>query len=208
MRFLLLILIVISNKGLYAQSDSVLISAERPDGIYLTYFDFRTNNYISKEQIVSELKKDKLDFIGKTIESGTITYTTAAGTATADARQAWAYFQNKTFYINYKSEFFRVPVFGAVCYLVATVTVINSGFYDPMFGYGVASSRTKEIREFIMNFYDGYITEFTMDRAEELISRDPQLYQEYKQLSRRNRKEQLNRYIRRYNEAHPVYFIK
>lgn len=208
MRFLLLILIVISTKALYAQSDSVRISAERPDGIYLTYFDFRINNYISKEQIVSDLKKDNLDFIGKTVESGKITYTTAAGTATADATQAWAYFQNKTFYINYKGEFFRVPVFGAVCYLVATVTVINSGFYDPMFGYGVAGTRAKEIREFIINFYDGIITEFTIDRAEELISRDPQLFHEYKQLNRRNRKEQLNRYIRRYNEAHPVYFIK
>jgi menaquinone-dependent protoporphyrinogen IX oxidase len=59
-----------------------------------------------------------------------------------------------------------------------------------------------------MNFYDGAITEFSMEKAEELLSRDPVLFAEYMKLNRRNRKEQVNRYIRRFNEAHPVYFLK
>jgi hypothetical protein len=86
--------------------------------------------------------------------------------------------------------------------------VLNAGYYDPMFGYGVNSSRSKEIREFIFNFYDGNICDFTLEKAEELLSKDKVIFAEFKSLNKRNRNEQVNRYIRRFNESHPVYFLK
>ncbi|MDP3556179.1 MAG: hypothetical protein Q8T03_02325, partial [Bacteroidota bacterium] len=116
---------------------------------------------------------------------------------------------NKTFYVNYKGSFYRVPVFGSICYLVATVEVTSVGFYDPMYNPGsVAGGRRQEVREFLINFYDGNVVEFKMDEAELLISRDKLLYDEFKKLSRRKQKEQIFRYIRKYNEAHPIYYLK
>jgi len=198
---------ILASIKLGAQSDSVALVLDRPDGVYLTYNDFRRNIFISKEQLSSDLPKDQLDFISKIMLADKFSYAINSGYQTVDTKNCWGFYQNKTLYVNFRNEFFRVPVFGAVCYLVATVTVINNGFYDPMFGYGVNANRTKEIKEFIINFYDGIITDFTIERAEQLISRDALLFAEYRNLSRRSRKEQLNRYIRRYNEAHPVYFL-
>lgn len=190
------------------QADSVLLSDNRPDGIYLTYDDFRHNRAIGKDRVVTDMNKDQLEFMGKVLNLDKITYVAAAGTQTADPATVCGFYQNKTLYVNFRGEFFRVPVFGSICYLVATVTLVNGGFYDPMFGYGVNSTRTKEIREFIINYYDGVVAEFNMERADELLARDPALYGEYKKLGRRKRREQVNRYIRRFNEQHPVYFLR
>ena len=206
--FFLFFILLISCPGLRAQADSVLVSENRPDGIYLTYDDFRRGRAIAREQIVSDISKDQLEFIGKVMSLEKVSYMAAGGLQSAQTSTAWGFFQNKTLYVNFRGEFFRVPVFGSICYLVATVTLINGGFYDPMFGYGVNSTRTKEIREFIINYYDGLVTEFTMEKAEELLARDADLFAEFKKLSRRKRKEQVNRYIRRYNEQHPVYFLR
>jgi hypothetical protein len=208
MRLLLLFFTVLTVFEMYAQTDSVLVSENRPDGIYLTYDDFRRGRAIGREQIISDINKDQLEFMGKVVSQEKFSYNNAGGVQSAETQTVWGFFQNKTLYVNFRGEFFRVPVFGSICYLVATVTMVNGGFYDPMFGYGVNSTRTKEIREFIINYYDGVVSEFSMERAEELLARDAALYAEFKKLSRRQRKEQVNRYIRRYNDQHPVYFLK
>ncbi len=209
MRLSALIVFFLIGFNVLSQTDSArFFTDNQPDGIYISYEDFRWNRFISKEQIVSDMDREQLEFIGKIMSQEKITYRNAQGTATVAPGSVWAFFQNKTLYVNYKEEFYRVPVFGSICYLVATVTIVNNGFYDPMFGYGVSSTRSKEIREFILNYYDGAVAEFTMDKAEELLGRDPALYAEYKKLGRRKQKEQIYRFIRRYNEQHPVYFLK
>lgn len=212
MRNYLLLLFVVSlfvkGHDLAAQQDSVVFPDDIKDGIYLSYADFRRNNAITKEQVISPIDKEQLEFIGKALNEDKLTFRLNGELVTHDTKTIWGFFQNKTLYVNFREEFFRVPVFGSICYLVATVTVINAGFYDPMFGYGSNTSRTKEIREFMVNFYDGNVVEFTMDKAEELLKRDPVLFEEYNKLSRRKQRDQVYRYIRKYNELHPVYFLK
>jgi len=208
MRSLFFILTILNGLTMFTQSDSIKVPQEREDAIYLTYENFRRNIFISKEEVVSDLKKDVLDFMARTLSTENFTYTTPNGKVVTPSKDVWGFYQNKTLHVNYRDEFFRVPVFGSICYLVATVVVMNTGFYDPMVGYGINSGRAKEIREFIINFYDGVVSDFTMEKAEELLGKDPVLFAEYSQLSRRNRKEQVNRYIRRFNELHPVYFLK
>lgn len=206
---LLAILFCTLLKGLIiGQSDSIVVPADLSiaDAVYISYYDFRHNKGVLKEKITSTINKDQLDFIGKSLDKETFTYSDEQKTSEIKSSTVWGFVQNKTLYINYKGSFYRVPVFGSVCYLVATVEIVGAGFYDPMYGYG--SGRRQEVREFLINFYDGVITEFKMDDAELLISRDKLLYTEFKKLGRRKQKEQIFRYIRKYNEAHPVHFIK
>lgn len=191
-----------------AQQDSVKVPDDMKDGFYLTYADFRRNRAIEKEAVVTEMDRDQLEFMGKLMNQEKIVYRRDGAVQSVDPRIIWGFFQNKTLYVNYKEEFYRVPVFGSICYLVASVTIYSGGFYDPTFGYVVTPGRGKEIREFIMNYYDGEITELKSGRVEELLSRDAALYAEYKALSRRRQREQLYRYIRRFNESHPVYFLR
>lgn len=207
----LLLLFAVFTGGLFAQLDSVQVPVDLniADGIFVSYADFRYNKAILKDQVISTGNKEQLDFIWKTLEKETFSFQDSQKTTVVNSKSIWGFFQNKTLYINYKGVFYRVPVFGSICYLVATVEVVGVGFYDPMYGYGTGvGSRRQEIREFLINFYDGIVTEFRMDEAELLISRDKEIFAEYKKLSRRKQKEQIFRYIRKYNDAHPVYFLK
>lgn len=198
--------------GLFSssQTDSVLYSPElvMNDGVYLTYSDFRKNKSIPKEQIQSKIKPEQLDFLTRVMEQEQLSYEISKNKITLPCKEVWGYVQNGTFYINYKGKFYRIPVFGSISFLVAMVEVQITGYYDPRFGTTSSSYTTTESREFLMNFYDGQLIELKMDEADKLLSRDKSLYAEYSKLSTRKQKEQLYRFIRKFNELHPVYFLK
>jgi len=194
------------------QKDSVIYNAETSDlkeGIFLSYDDFRRDNPITKEEIQSNISKDQLDYYGKVIDQLKFTYVKNGVTNTVESKHAWGFFQNRVLYVNYKDVFYRVPVFGSICYLVALVEVATyyPGYYGPGFGGG-STMKTKEIREFIINFYDGKVEELNLENVELLLSRDETLYKEFKALKRKKKKDQVSRFIKRYNELHPVYFLK
>lgn len=211
-RHILCLLLVFCSLALSAQKDSTIYKENGlTEGIYLTYDDFRRNNPVTKNEIESNLNKEQLDFLGKIIDQVKFAYKRNGITETADARKVWGFYQNHTLYVNYKETFYRVPVFGAICYMVALVEVpvYYPGYYSPGFG-GVPGNtmKTKEIREFIINFYDGVVQELNFEAVENLLSRDEALYKEFKALKRKKKKEQVSRFIKRYNELHPVYFLK
>ncbi len=52
------------------------------------------------------------------------------------------------------------------------------------------------------------IKPISSEKLEEYLKRDEEIYAEYKSLSKKKRKEFTNKYIRIYNEKHPVYFLK
>ena len=179
------------------------------EGIYLSYTDFRKNAPITREEIQTDLNKDQQEIFTKIVSGQTIKYTRNGMSASSPSESAWGYFQNNTLNLNYKGQFYRVPVFGAISYLVATVEVTNSIYMNDGFGGTMGTPvRSTELRTFLMDFYSGKIESFTTERAEELLSRDSLLFTEYKSLRRRQQKEQIPRYIRKYNDAHPIYFLK
>jgi hypothetical protein len=196
-----------------AQKDSVIFdeTSALTEGIYISYEDFRRNSPVTKHEIETNLNKDQLDFFGKVIDQLKFTYTRNGTSQTVEAKNAWGFYQNKTLYVNYKEVFYRVPVFGAICYLVAIVEVPTyyPGYYGPGFGGTVGGNvKTREVREFIINFYDGQVQELNFEIVEKLLSRDEALYKEFKALKRKKKKELVSRFIKRYNELHPVYFLK
>jgi hypothetical protein len=179
------------------------------EGIYLSYQDFRNNNPILKEEIETNVNRDQLDFFGKVIDQLKFSYKKNGVKIDAESKNMWGFYQNNTLYINYREVFYRVPVFGSICYLVAIVEVPSyyPGFYGPGGAMGTGA-KTKEIREFVMNFYDGKVEELNFEKVELLLSRDEALYKEFKALKRKKKKEQISRFIKKYNEAHPVHFYK
>jgi hypothetical protein len=195
---------------LMAQKDSVKFSENiLTEGIYTSYEDFRKNDPIKKENIETTINRDQLDFLGKVIDQLKFTYEKNGVKNSVESKNMWGFYQNKTLYVNYKDMFYRVPVFGSICYLVAVVEIPT--YYPGYYGPGGASGsavKTKEIREFIINFYDGKVEELNFEKVETLLSRDEALYKEFKALKRKKKKEQISRFIKRYNEAHPVHFLK
>lgn len=207
------IILTVLSIELRSQSDSVAVTELAPftDGLYLTHNDHRYNKAISKEYIVTNINKDQVDFYSKVTNTPKIEYQVGGTTYTVDPVNIWGFVQNKTLFINYKGVFYRVPVFGSISYFAGIVEVTGyyTGVYDPMYGMGTGRAvRTKELNEFIVSYYDGKVVGFDMDYLEKLLSTDEVVYKEYKSLSRRKRKKQVTRFIRMYNERHPVHYLK
>ncbi len=202
-----MLLAILNSK---AQNDSIPLNVifGISDGVYLSYFDFRHGHAIKKADIVSKLDSSQIDFMTKVLSQDKFQFSKDGQLNTMESKKVFAYFQNNALHLAYNDEFYRVPVFGAISYLVAKVKVITPGYYDPRFGYQTGSTTTTELKEFLMSVYDGSIQEFTLQRAENLMSTDKTYYEEIKKLSAKNRRKQIYSLIRRFNELHPVYVLK
>src|SRR6185369_13374314 len=126
------------------QRDSIIgdENLKLKEGIYLNYADFRKNDPITKEQIESSLSKEHLDFYGKTLNESKFTFSKNGQKTTQESKAVWGFYQNNTLHVNYNKDFYRVPIFSAICYLVATVEVINPSMYSPGYGGMVGSIGT------------------------------------------------------------------
>ena len=210
----LIIFFVLSfNANLRAQ-DSVLYSKEFRlyEGIYINYEDLRFNWPIDKEKIITNLQKEQLDFFSKLVESDMIEYKERDGSViNIKTEKIWGYCQNNVIFINQENSFFRIPVFGAISSFIGAVAVINhSPGFDPFMNTPSNSTAhsIKEFRPFLFDFYSGDITEFSLEKLEEYLSRDISLVSEFKQLRKKKKKEYAAKYIRLFNEKHPVFFPK
>ena len=182
------------------------------EGLYLGYQDFRYNWPIPKEKIITKINKDQLDFYSKLIEEEFIEYTERDGSVTKiKSDKVWGYCQNNIIFINQEKNFFRIPVFGSISNFIGTVEVTNySPGFDPFMNAPMGNSayKTREIRQYLFDFYSGEIVQFNIDKMAEFLKRDEAIYKEYSQLSKKNKKELATKYIRMFNEKHLVYFPK
>lgn len=182
------------------------------EGIYNSYKEFRYNWPIDKDKIVTNLPKDQLDFFSKLTESDIIEYKERDGSLEKiKTEKIWGYCQNNVIFINQDKNFFRIPVFGAISNFIGTVEVVSySRGYDPFMNTPINSTanKTREIRQYLFDFYSGEIVQYSIDKMEEYLKRDAVLYKEFMSLSKKKKKEFAFKYMRLYNEKHPVYFPK
>lgn len=211
--FRLFIISIIISMKLSGQTDSILSTDSTffKDGLYVTYFDFRHNFNLPKDLIKTNIDKDAIDFYTKITSTQVINYLSSGNSYTLEPKKIWGYVQNQTLFLNFNGVFYRVPIFGAISYFAGIVEVTGyyNGVYDPMFGSGMGRTvKTQELKEFTMNYYTGIVKGFDMEEIDLLLSKDDEVYKQFKSLSRRKRSKQASRFIRMYNERHPVYYLK
>jgi len=81
-------------------------------------------------------------------------------------------------------------------------------YYSPYGSYYSPYSRNmarSEIKQFIVDFETGKVLDFDLENTELLLMNDDQLYEEFVRLSRKNKKELMFVYIRKFNEKNPLY---
>ena len=215
MRFISFIVVIcfLGNYNLRAQDSIALTKDFRLyEGIYLSYQDFRYNWPIPKEKIITKINKDQLDFYSNLVEQNFIDFTERDGSVTKiKPEKIWGYCQNNIIFINIENNFFRIPVFGAISNFIGTVDVVNySPGFDPFMNAPMNSNaqKTKEIRQYLFDFYSGEIVQFSIEKLEEFLKRDDTIFKEYNLLNKKKKKEFATKYIRMYNEKHVVYFPK
>ena len=183
------------------------------DGIYITLEDFKNNNPIPTSQIVSKSNKNDRDFLKRVLENSTIQFIDNSGNQQEiKTNTIWGYCSNGAVYINHGTDFNRIVVIGGLCHFVATIAtkVANDpfayGYGYGGFGYNPTPRYVYSTEQFILDFQSGKIIGFNADNMEILLQRDQALYNDFKKLKRKQKRDAVFLYLRKYNEKHPIFF--
>jgi hypothetical protein len=187
-------------------NDSVIYSSDYQfkEGVYLTYADFKSNHPIAKEQIISSYPKSEIDFFSQVVEQKSITYLNGNGEQNIASKTIWGYCQNRTIYLNFNKQFCRINVIGSLFHFTALISN-NMVFRDPMsYNYGV-NTTYDELRQFVFDTFSNTVLDFNVKNMEMILQRDSYLNQSFSSLKKKEKSNSIFIYLRKYNEAHPLY---
>lgn len=181
------------------------------EGIYLSFEQFKNNNPISKNSIISKLDKSDTEFLPTILDEKTFSYKDAADSVrTASTENVWGFSRNGVIFIRVENDYNRIAVLGSISHFVATITIYNSGmnspFMNPYYGPGSMPTTTQEMRQMILDCKTGRTNDFTQENMENILQRDPRLFDEFNALKKSQKKDLLFLYLRKYNEKHPLFF--
>ena len=180
------------------------------EGIYLVINDFRANDPLPADSVLSDFNSEEEDFLKNVLEQKELVYSYNLHINRILTDKVWGYCSNGNVYIQIQGSFHRIMTIGSLCQFVATITtyvpVNNNGFYPgtPYMG-GVTYVPSTEIKKMLLDYNTGKTVEFTTDNLEEYLQRIPGLAKEFSALSQKKKKEMLHSFLNRYNEAFPLF---
>jgi hypothetical protein len=188
------------------------------DGIFLNFEQLKMNAPIPKSQIVSEIDYDSFDFFEKVLDnSEIILYDELGVKQKIKIEKIWGFSDKGVLYVNLNDDFHRIPVFGSISHFIADKTYqdydpYSYNSYNPYNRYNSYYSDSRPTKtvmvQYLLDFETGKFYEFDVKSVELLISKDPDLFQEFSGLSGQKKNKLKFLYVRKYNQKHPVYFPK
>ena len=183
------------------------------DGVYLSLYQFKNNNPIPTSKVIFKSNKDDRDYLKIVLSNSSFQYVDSTGRQQeAKTGEIWGYCSNGTIYINYGISFSRMVIIGSLCHFVATVATKVSS--DPL-GYGYGSGGVGyspypryvySTQQFILDFESGRIIDFNADNMEVILQRDEALHADFIVLKRKQKRDSVFLYLRKFNDKHPIYF--
>ena len=176
------------------------------EGIYFGFEDFRTNR-------PSVALKDLLNDQGKPVgdlrqSNGKLFYTDSTG---AEQRisldRTWGFCNRDVVYVRIGDGFNRIGMMGAIAHIVYDNTYSNwGGYYGGMYGVGPSTTTVQEQR--VLDMETGSFLPVSAGGIYQAIQGDPELRAEFEALPKKERNQDVSvfRFVRRYNERHPLYF--
>jgi len=175
------------------------------EGIYLNFFQFKNNDPIPLSSIVSRYDKNDKEFLLKVLSHNTLIYRDSLGKENkVSIDNIWGYSINKSVYTKTINTFSKVQIIGSICHflgLFETYTTIP----DPYYG-NTQSQRNYRSEQAIIDMETGNIYEFNVKSLENILQRDPVLFKEFSALRKKKKRTSIFIFMKRYNEAHPIYF--
>jgi hypothetical protein len=217
-RFITILVFFILSYGLsYCQYDTIpenLIEYSADfkfiDGIYITKEQMINNSPVPKTLIISSYDSKNFDFFDNLVSENQISYYNELGIETKiKTANIWGYCNNGAIYIQHNDRFNRIGIIGNICHFVALETVYNNTYpysygYDP-YGYNYPVTSSVEMRQYLLKFDTGQIFDYTTNSVEILLMNDTELYEEFINLKKRQRKKLVFVYVRKFNERNPLY---
>jgi hypothetical protein len=201
------------------------------DGIYVNFDQVKSNSPIPKAKLLTSTDYNDKEFFKKILESDKIYYYDGMGVRQEIAtNMLWGYARNGVLYIQVQDNFTRITFVGSICHFVADITTTDTryspygGYYDPYsyyspYGYGnyyspygsyyspyARNNMTRnEVKQYLLDFETGKTVEFNREGTELLLMKDEKLYEEFVRLPRKDKKDLMFVYIRKFNENNPLY---
>jgi len=201
------------------------------DGIYVNFDQVKQNSPIPKARLLTSTDYNDKEFFKKLLESEKIYYYDGMGIRQEiDVSNIWGYARNGVIYIQVQKNFNRITFVGSICHFVADITTYDSrynspygGYYDPYYyspysygnyyspygsyysPYNRNNMSRNEIKQYLIDFENGKTVEFDQKNTEMLLMKDSEIYEEYVRLPRKDRKNLMFVYIRKFNEKNPLY---
>lgn len=126
------------------------------------------------------------------------------------SREIWGYSSNGSVFVSHGTDFNRINVIGSLSHFVATIPVrvgMNDPFYynDP---FQSGQQYTYVSSQYVMDFETGKILEFNSENMEALLKRDEPLFKEFTALRKKQKRDMIFVYLRKFNEKYPIYFLE
>ncbi len=206
------ILYLMSINQLFAQQDSVKydFNYKFEEGFFLNFNQVQSNQAIPFKNIISSRNFNTDQFM-EDLTNTTSFYLFVNGEKTlVETKDIWGYSKNNIIYIQYNRQFYRIPSIGSISFFVANVEVQYQTGIDPwnssFYGTQSQSYTSNELHQFLIDFKNGTLYEYSIKSIEKLISSDKELFTEFTNLRKRKQKQLSFIYIRRFNENHPLFF--
>jgi hypothetical protein len=190
------------------------------DGIFLNFDQVKQDAPLLKSRILTTIDYSSDEFYTLLLSEKKVFFYDDLGTKQEfPSDKIWGYAKNGILYIKVGSEFNRITFVGSISHFVANISNYSRRNYDPYmydyynpymynpYRYGMPSAgyETKEMRQFLLDFETGKVVDFEVKNVEVLLMKDPQLYDEFVNLSGRKQKQLKFLYVRKYNEKHPLF---
>ncbi len=193
------------------------------DGLYLNIDDLRENDPIPLARIVTDLGSYNKDFINEMYSSAKIIlYDDYSIQRFIYTKNIWGYSESGRLYIMVGGRFMRIIVQGSISLFTASETTYEKKTFQPRDSSMYSSTTedlyrshnrryyyanvTGESQEYLFDFGSNTLSAYTVEILEKLLVRDAVLLTEYEALRKKDKKNRMGEFIRRYNQNHPLFF--
>ncbi|PLX09914.1 MAG: hypothetical protein C0596_00035 [Marinilabiliales bacterium] len=127
--------------------------------------------------------------------------------------EIWGYSKHGKPYILWADKLNLIPFVGKITHFITTVKVYYSNYYDTFYDpyrYDPTARvyQSDELRQFIIDMETGEIMDYNMKNVEQILKRDPELYNDFMELRKRKRSKQLFYFVSLYNAKNTLYINK
>lgn len=192
----------------FGQADSTLVRYQGGfdfhEGIYFTFDQFRRN---APGVPLKDLMTDQGQHVADLKQSnGKLEYVDSAGAKQhIDLDRVWGFCNKDVVYVRAGDGFNRIGLMGSIAHVMFDATYRNWGGY---YGYGYGGSTYTVEEQRLLDLETGAFLPVTAGGIYAVIQRDAVLREEFDALPKKEKKsdEVVFRFMRRYNDRHPLYF--
>lgn len=192
------------------------------DGLFLSIDDVKANDPVPLARIVTDRYVYDKDFFDELIiKREIILYDDAGVRVSVKTKNVWGYALHGRLHIMIGGKFQRIILQGNISHFAASETTIEKQYYDDEDTSTYTTTQdlyrnfyrekyyyrplTSEGEICLFDFETNTLAQYDPAALGKLLERDSLLYSEYNSLRRREKKDRMGEFIRRYNQSHPLY---